>query len=308
MNLPRFFSSTCLFLFVFFEVIGFSVTGFAQSEVRPPIVGIAQVGLKTDNMTAARQFYSGLLGFSVISLEDGGSRFADFKVNDHQTIALFHELKNSKQDRLSYIAFETTDADGLRRYLLGKGLQVPAKVSRRVDGDVGFAVIDPNGHRVEFIQYVAGSFATSQAGKFLPESRISQRIIHAGFTVQDRAAEDHFYKDILGFKEFWHGGMKDDQTDWVDLRVPDGTDWLEYMLNVRDPDPRVLGIMHHLALGVPDVSTANQELIKRGFKGEAPKIGRDGKWQLNLYDPNLTRVELMEPKPVRKPCCSPMGK
>lgn len=32
-----------------------------------------------------------------------------------------------------------------------------------------------------------------------------------------------------------------------------------------------------------------------------PKIGRDGKWQLNLYDPNLTRVELMEPKPVRTP-------
>jgi hypothetical protein len=27
---------------------------------------------------------------------------------------------------------------------------------------------------------------------------------------------------------------------------------------------------------------------------------------LNLYDPNLTRVELMEPKPVEKPCCSPM--
>jgi hypothetical protein len=39
---------------------------------------------------------------------------------------------------------------------------------------------------------------------------------------------------------------------------------------------------------------------------EKPEIGRDGKWQLNLYDPNFTRVELMEPKPVRKPCCSPM--
>jgi hypothetical protein len=27
---------------------------------------------------------------------------------------------------------------------------------------------------------------------------------------------------------------------------------------------------------------------------------------LNLYDANLTRAELMEPKPVEKPCCSPM--
>jgi hypothetical protein len=23
---------------------------------------------------------------------------------------------------------------------------------------------------------------------------------------------------------------------------------------------------------------------------EKPKVGRDGKWQLNLYDPNLSRV------------------
>ena len=37
---------------------------------------------------------------------------------------------------------------------------------------------------------------------------------------------------------------------------------------------------------------------------EQPKIGRDGKWQLNLYDPDGTRVELMEFTPVEKPCCS----
>jgi len=42
------------------------------------------------------------------------------------------------------------------------------------------------------------------------------------------------------------------------------------------------------------------------LKPEQPKIGRDGKWQLNLYDPNSTRVELMEPKPVKTPCCSPI--
>src|SRR2546429_4953275 len=27
----------------------------------------------------------------------------------------------------------------------------------------------------------------------------------------------------------------------VDMRVPEGTDWLEYMLNVHDPDPQELG-------------------------------------------------------------------
>jgi hypothetical protein len=40
------------------------------------------------------------------------------------------------------------------------------------------------------------------------------------------------------------------------------------------------------------------------FPGPQPQIGRDGKWQLNLYDPDGTRVELMEFAPVEKPCCS----
>src|SRR5438034_5243956 len=63
-------------------------------------------------------------------------------------------------------------------------------------------------------------------------SQISARLIHAGFVVRDRAAEDKFYKDILGFHVYWHGGMKDEESNWVDMQVPDGTDWLEYMLNV----------------------------------------------------------------------------
>jgi len=94
------------------------------------------------------------------------------------------------------------------------------------------------------------------------------------------------------------------------MRVPDGTDWLEYMMNVNNPTPRTLGVMNHLALGVPSVEKAVETLKARGVNPDLlkPKIGRDGKWQLNLYDPNLTRAELMEPEPVQTPCCSPMGK
>jgi hypothetical protein len=65
-------------------------------------------------------------------------------------------------------------------------------------------------------------------------------------------------------------------------------------------------VLHHLALGVPDIQTGYRTVVERGYSAEKPKIGRDGKWQLNLYDPNGTRAELMEPKPVEKPCCSPM--
>jgi hypothetical protein len=63
--------------------------------------------------------------------------------------------------------------------------------------------------------------------------------------------------------------------------------------------------MNHISLGIPDIHAINDEVAKAGVKPiEAPKIGRDGKWQLNLYDADLTRVEFMEFTPTQKPCCS----
>ncbi|HKS65810.1 MAG TPA: VOC family protein [Candidatus Acidoferrales bacterium] len=278
---------------------------------RPPIIGISHIGLNTDNLVAARSFYSHVLGLAdAFSLDDppGKLLLTYFKVNDRQFIEVFPGKNSAAEGWLSHIAFETTDAEQLRAYLASKGVKVPAKLPPMLDGNHGFDVTDPDGHTVEFVQLMPGSIHTRDFGKHLPATRISDHIIHVGVTVRDRAAADKFYKDTLGFREFWHGGMKDGETDWIDMRVPDGHDWLEYMLNVGDhPDIRTLGIVNHFALGVPNANSAYRILLKRDPKlPEKPQIGRDGKWQLNLYDPDLTRAELMEPKLVRKPCCSPM--
>jgi lactoylglutathione lyase len=276
---------------------------------RPPIVGVAHIGLKTDNLAAAREFYGHVLGLAeafTLDKPGGGLMLAYFKVNDHQYIEVFPGLKIPTEDRLSHIAFETADASKLRDYLASRGVEVPSDLKPGLDGNLSFMVKDPDGHNVEFVQYLPGSLHRRSFGKFLPATRVSDHMIHVGVTVADRAAADRFYGEVLGFKLMWHGGMKDDRTDWVDMRVPEGSDWLEYMLNVHDPSPRTLGVMHHFALGVTSIQPAYQTVLGRGYKAEEPKIGRDGKWQLNLYDPNLTRAELMEFKPVGTPCCSPM--
>ncbi len=281
----------------------------AGSVKRPKILGVAHIGLKTNDLAAARDFYGRNLGFEepfTLDKPSGGLMLTYFKVNDHQYIEVFPDLKSDTEDRLSHVAFETTDARQLRDYLASRGVKVPDSLHPGLDGNLSFMIQDPDGHNVEFVQYVRGSLHSRNFGKFLPATRISDHMIHVGVTVRDRDAADRFYKDVLGFEETWHGGMKDDRTDWVDMRVPDGTDWLEYMLNVHNPSPRTLGVMHHLALGVPSVAAGYKTLTDRGMHLEHPQIGRDGKWQLNLYDPNLTRCELMEPKPVRTPCCSPM--
>jgi lactoylglutathione lyase len=286
---------------------------FAQTTPapkRPRIVGVAHIGVRTNDLDAARRFYGQQLGYDEafkLDRPEGGLMLVYFKVNDHQYIEVFPGWKGPEQLVLSHIAFETDDANQLRNYLASKSVKVPETLRKGLDGNISFMIKDPDGHDIEFVQYLPGSLHSTNFGKSQPATRVSNRIIHVGTTASDRAAFDALYRDILGFREFWHGGMTDDRTDWVDMRVPEGTDWVEYMLNVKNPTARTLGVMNHMALGVPSVQEGYKTVMDRGLNpGQGPKIGRDGKWQLNLYDPNLTRVELMEPKPVEKPCCSPM--
>ena len=289
-------------------VAGFAQTGDAPK--RPRILGVAHIGLRTDNLDAMRKFYHQELGYDEafkLDRPEGGLMLVYFKVNDHQYIEVFPGWKGPEQLVLSHIAFETDNARQLRDYLASKGVKVPATLKPGLDGNLSFMIEDPDGHDVEFVEYMPGSLHSRHFGKFLPATRVSERIIHVGNTVSDRAAYDALYRDILGFRDIWHGGMTDDRTDWVDMRVPDGTDWFEYMLNVKNPTPKTLGVMNHMALGVPSCADGSKTVLSRGLNPpQPPKIGRDGKWQLNLYDPNLTRAELMEPKPVEKPCCSPI--
>jgi catechol 2,3-dioxygenase-like lactoylglutathione lyase family enzyme len=195
-------------------------------------------------------------------------------------------------------ALVTDDAAGLMKYLQAQGVE--AKFTSE-DGST-IAVEDPEGHKLRFVERKEKVKAKSQA----LVSGGQGRIMHVGFIVANREKMDRFYRDVLGFRLYWQGGMKDDRVDWVSMQIPDGTDWIEYMLNIpADADKHLLGVMNHIALGVPSVRAAAEELKKNGVKlTEEPKIGRDGKWQLNLYDPDGTRVEFMEFTPVEKPCCS----
>ena len=201
----------------------------------------------------------------------------------------------STKDFLTQVAFSTDDLVAMKRFLTAKGITFSEP-----KGIPEITLRDPEGHRIAFTQH----------RQVTPDSQpvySTLRLIHAGFVVHSRDAEDHFYKDILGFRLYWHGGMKDDETDWVDMQVPDGTDWIEYMLNVSpNADKKELGIMNHIAIGVASTKAAIERLREDNAVSilEEPQIGRDGKWQLNLYDPDDTRVELMEFTPTQKPCCS----
>jgi len=266
----------------------------ASAPTRPKILGIAGVRIFTTDLPAARRF------FAIATLSEAPCVWCEkipsarFALGGDQLLELDAAPAPVPSNLLAEITFSTNDLSALKRYF--KTNNVNFTEHKDQNSQERISVLDPEGHTISFIKPT----------KDLQSISPVPRIIHAGFIVRDRAAEDRFYKDVLGFHVYWHGGMKDDETSWVDMQVPDGADWLEYMLNVSpQPDHHTLGVMNHIALGVSDIQAAQKQLLKNGWKpGEEPKIGRDGKWQLNLYDPDDTRVEFMEFKPTEKACCS----
>jgi catechol 2,3-dioxygenase-like lactoylglutathione lyase family enzyme len=282
----------------FLVALLFCLAGNAdEKHPRPRILGIARVGFYSTNIAAARNFYSHVLrpeGACLWCEQIPRSPLSIILSRD-QILTLFAPPQTPPSQLLSEIDFAVSDVKVMKSYLDANHIEFGEDKK-----DYFVWASDPEGHRIGFVQQ---PFA---AKKEVP-GLASVRLIHAGFVVSDRTAEDKFYKDILGFHVYWHGGMKDGEDNWVDMQVPDGTDWIEYMLGVStDASHKTLGVMNHIALGVPDIHAAQAQLIKNGWKGtEEPKIGRDGKWQLNLYDPDETRVELMEFTPKKEPCCAP---
>jgi catechol 2,3-dioxygenase-like lactoylglutathione lyase family enzyme len=275
-------------------------TMFAAPE-RPQITGIALVRIRVSNMDASRTFYAKTLGLPQVSQGcfSPASAATCFSVNSVQKLELLPSDPAENKNAVESVGYHVRDASTLRDYLLARGVKC-SEVARSASGDKFIEVRDPEDHRIVFLSPGNGTVSS------VVISPLSNQIIHTGWVVRDRAAEDAFYKDILGFRLYWHGGMKDDETNWVAMEVPNGAHWLEYMLRISpNADHHTLGVMNHISLGVTDIKATDARLIKNGWKPtEEPKLGRDGKWQLNVYDPDDTRVEYMEFKPSQKPCCS----
>ncbi|HEX5236292.1 MAG TPA: VOC family protein [Silvibacterium sp.] len=275
----------------------------ASAQSRPPITGVSHLSVYTSHPAESENFYVHDAGLKK-GPDPENPAGVRYYVSPRQFVEVLPLPANAGNSRFDHIGYITTDAEALRSYLAGHQYAVPAAVEKAPDGSRWFNVRDPEGNEVQFIQ--PSPRPISMAGS----RPVGQHLIHVGMRVKSRDAENTFYRALLGFRPYWFGGMKPEKTDWVSQQVPDGHDWLEYMLEGGDGDisQRQLGVLNHLSIGVVNMEKAvttldSEERLDNEHTGM--QIGKDGKWQFNLFDPDGTRLELMEFTPVEKPCCSP---
>jgi len=276
---------------------------------RPRITGISHIAVYTSNPAATDHYYREIIGAAKLADPEDptGVRYA---LSATQFIEVLPLPADAGINRLDHTAWNTDDAEGLRRYLGSRSWKVPYRVEKGADGSRWFAVKDPEGNKVEFVQPPEYPKAP------VNPNAIGHHIIHVGFLVHSRAVEDTFYRDLLGFRPYWFGGMVEGKIDWVSQQAPDSHDWLEYMLTSGPSGTGIpptisqhnLGVLDHFSIGEVSVFEAYKVLQNgnrlTGVHDDQPKIGKDGKGQFNLYDPDGIRAELMNFHATDKPCCS----
>jgi catechol 2,3-dioxygenase-like lactoylglutathione lyase family enzyme len=291
--------------------MGLAATAQAAAPARPPLASVSHIAVYAADIAKSEAFYvHDLGGVKMPDPEDPhGVRYYFSPTQFVEVLPL--PAGWTSPLRLVHVALDTPDAEGMRAYLAAQKVTVPARVEHGSDGSRWFDVADPEGTVVRFVQPPASPLA-------IPVNPLSSHMMHFGFIVHDRTREDAFWQRALGLHPYWAGGMEDDKPTWISLQLPDGRDWIEYMI-VGTPDTKgvpadmsqaTLGIFNHFALAIPNAEAAytmlwNGDRLKR--QDNVPKIGRDAKWQLNLIDPDGTRAELMELHAIGKPCCTPFG-
>jgi len=271
----------------------------APAPERPEIFGIAYVKFKTTNVEKARQFYGTIVGLQTQGGSCAGVPGPCFAVNDQQHIELVPTNPGTTGPYLVEIAFSVNNLNQMATFLTANHIPT-SKILRRPDGAPYLELLDPEHNKIVFVE------KRGEPNSGYSESAISHKIIHAGFITKDADLENKFYEDLLGFHPYWKGGRTDGDIDWFMNQVPNGDNWIEYMLNIpANADHRELGIQDHLSLGVQNIDSVAVVLKSRGADFPKPITGRDGKRQLTLFDPDQTRIEVMEFAPVETPCCSP---
>jgi catechol 2,3-dioxygenase-like lactoylglutathione lyase family enzyme/regulation of enolase protein 1 (concanavalin A-like superfamily) len=271
-----------------------------------PLLGLARVSIRVNDLNQARAFYTGVVGLDEAfdaKNPDGSVAAAYFKVNDEQFLEILPGLTPKDMRPMTGFAIRTDQLEKLRAELAAAGLN-PGKIQVDADGSRGFELRSLPGQDIdflEFVQYGPKSLAVRTRGQFLGPHRLSTHLEHVGIIATDFDAAYAFYVKTLGFHEMWRRVTTDQSKVVIDHIAMNGpeSDFVE-LSNQSDRQTPLTrqraGTAAHMAFTVPDVKAAQAAVhtLDAGLRQTQPRYGLDNRWNYNLFDPDGTRVELMQ--------------
>ena len=233
---------------------------------------------------------------------EGGVAGVCFKINDRQFIELVPGLKANELPAMTHIAIATDDVEKLRAMLLQRGVAVGPiadLAARRQSLVLGSHAprSEPGGSRV---RPVRPRIAPEQGGW---ARRLGPGAFRSGSNTRESSPPTtpppgSSTSRPWGFAR--PGAAQPDGTPVLNhLRLP-GTsgDYVELSYKPKPLGRAQAGTAAHISLEVPEIRAAQKVVLDRapdaGLK--EPRFGLDQRWQFNLFDPDGTRVELMQPK------------
>jgi catechol 2,3-dioxygenase-like lactoylglutathione lyase family enzyme len=132
-------------------LVAITAAAVAQTApARPKITGISHLAVYTSDPAATDHYYREIIGATKLPDPENpkGVRYALSSIQFVEALPL---PANAGINRLDHTAYNTEDAEGLRKFLASKSWKTPAKVEKGADGSRWFSVLDPEGNKVEFV-------------------------------------------------------------------------------------------------------------------------------------------------------------
>ena len=202
-----------------------------------PIIGISHAGFRVADLEKTRAFYTGVLGFQqAFEQKDAAQKttLAVFKINEDEFLEFSPGVPAGTADRFTHLAFLTDKLESLRQSVKRLGFDPPELRTGR-DRTRNFSIKDPDGHRVEFVQYEPDSMHAQARGKFADHRRISTNLVRVGIAVADRDRASMFYRDSLGLASYVELLPQGTPTRLY-FAVPDVKQAARTLRDIHDPD------------------------------------------------------------------------
>jgi catechol 2,3-dioxygenase-like lactoylglutathione lyase family enzyme len=260
-----------------------------------PVTGIGGVVFLAHDFPGLRAFYGRGAGFAE---EDNAGRVR-FLVGPRQWVDFEQSPQASWDRRLQHLVLGTDDVGAVEMALRDRGI-----ASTRITmegGAPGLQFSDPAGNVIQ-----VGPSSLRGPGDANPAA-FSQHLQHMGFAVPVplREATIAFYRDRLGFAAGFRLNGADGNLALQKFRLPGpGHELIELIFVAPPLNKWAAGAADHIDFEVGNIDDAYHVLHRGGIAAQGrhlPTVNGEHLWAIDLFDPELTRMEVQVTTPTDVP-------